>query len=305
MAEKLTDRTAKTSSFANDDVIHVVDVSDTSQDPAGSSFKAAIGDIYGSYLSPKITSSQIITDADDTFTLTLADTTSSNHYLLLQTDSGDPFVDLTINSYANPKDGAIVVIRFNRAGTDDLIIFGAVVTYNGWNAGVYTWRYSTSIGSWTQVDYAPITGVVDFSDLRDVPSSYSGQGGKVVKVNAGATGLEFGSVIPKVYTALLTQTSTNAPVATILENTLGGTPVWTRGSTGTYSITLAGAFTVDKTVLFMTIHNNSSTPRIISEVNYGGSPNNDIRGVVIQDAVTNSNVDGLAALSCIEIRVYP
>lgn len=30
----------------------------------------------------------------------------------------------------------------------------------------------------------------------------------------------------KVYTALLTQTGTNAPVATVLENTLGETPTW-------------------------------------------------------------------------------
>lgn len=29
----------------------------------------------------------------------------------------------------------------------------------------------------------------------------------------------------KVYTALLTQTGTDAPVATVLENTLGGTPI--------------------------------------------------------------------------------
>ena len=34
-------------------------------------------------------------------------------------------------------------------------------------------------------------GVTNFTDLGDVPSSYSGAGGKTVKVNAGATGLEF------------------------------------------------------------------------------------------------------------------
>lgn len=48
--------------------------------------------------------------------------------------------------------------------------------------------------------------------------------------------------VPKVYRALLTQSGTNAPVATVLENTLGGTPVWSRSGNGNYRITLAGAF---------------------------------------------------------------
>ena len=52
----------------------------------------------------------------------------------------------------------------------------------------------------------------------------------------------------KVYTALISQSGTNAPVATVLENTLGGTVVWTRIGTGQYEATLSSAFTVDKTV---------------------------------------------------------
>ena len=51
----------------------------------------------------------------------------------------------------------------------------------------------------------------------------------------------------KVYTALLTQSGTDAPVATVLENTLGGVPVWSYISTGTYRMTLTSAFTADKT----------------------------------------------------------
>lgn len=35
------------------------------------------------------------------------------------------------------------------------------------------------------------SGASDFTDLGDVPSSYSGEGLKVVRVNAGETGLEF------------------------------------------------------------------------------------------------------------------
>ena len=40
----------------------------------------------------------------------------------------------------------------------------------------------------------------------------------------------------KVYSALLTQTGSNAPVATVLENTLNFTPSWVREGVGVYSI---------------------------------------------------------------------
>jgi hypothetical protein len=56
---------------------------------------------------------------------------------------------------------------------------------------------------------------------------------------------------PKVYRALLTQTGTNAPVATVVHNSLGGIPVWTRNAAGEYLITLTGAFPVGKTTMNM------------------------------------------------------
>lgn len=56
---------------------------------------------------------------------------------------------------------------------------------------------------------------------------------------------------PKVYRALLSQTGTDAPVATVLENTLGGDVVWTRDSAGTYLGTLSNAFTDEKTLLYI------------------------------------------------------
>lgn len=48
---------------------------------------------------------------------------------------------------------------------------------------------------------------------------------------------------PKVYRALMTQSSTNPPSVNVLENTLGGYVAWTRQSAGMYFGTLAGAFT--------------------------------------------------------------
>lgn len=53
----------------------------------------------------------------------------------------------------------------------------------------------------------------------------------------------------KVYTALLTQTGTAAPVATILENQLSGPIVWARAGVGVYTGTLSAAFTANKTTV--------------------------------------------------------
>ena len=51
---------------------------------------------------------------------------------------------------------------------------------------------------------------------------------------------------PKVYKALLTQTGTSAPVAIVLENTLGGEVVWSYDNIGSYIGTLSGAFPENK-----------------------------------------------------------
>lgn len=63
----------------------------------------------------------------------------------------------------------------------------------------------------------------------------------------------------KTYVALLTQTGTSAPVATVLENTLGGIVTWTRNTFGNYTGTLVGAFILNKTVGFVQ-SNNPSRP---------------------------------------------
>jgi len=51
----------------------------------------------------------------------------------------------------------------------------------------------------------------------------------------------------KVYTALLSQAGEDAPVPTVLENTLGETLSYTRTDEGTYVITTTGIFPQNKT----------------------------------------------------------
>lgn len=55
-------------------------------------------------------------------------------------------------------------------------------------------------------------------------------------------------VTPKRYVALLTQTGTDTPVATVRVNTLGGPVVWTRQGLGNFKANLAEAFTLSKTI---------------------------------------------------------
>lgn len=61
----------------------------------------------------------------------------------------------------------------------------------------------------------------------------------------------------KVYRALLSQSGTDAPVATVLENSLGGVPVWTRANPGEYLLTLASAFLGTATPIRDALFNDS------------------------------------------------
>jgi hypothetical protein len=106
----------------------------------------------------------------------------------------------------------------------------------------------------------------------------------------------------KVYTALISQSGTNAPVATVLENTLGGTVVWSRLSAGGYNGTLsAGVFTAYKTVKFATLGYTGISVNSTIEVE---SVNTNVIGVITR--VNGTQTDGVMSNggTSIEIRVY-
>lgn len=68
-----------------------------------------------------------------------------------------------------------------------------------------------------------------------------------------------------VYRALLTQSSTNAPTAEILENTIGNI-VWSYDGPGHYRGTLTGAFTLGKTAIIINTSQEADTITIASAV---------------------------------------
>jgi hypothetical protein len=103
----------------------------------------------------------------------------------------------------------------------------------------------------------------------------------------------------KVYSALLTQSGTDAPTAIILENTLGEIPIWTRVNRGNFRLTSPNStFDKEKTITMITpqIGDYELSVDTINETPI------EIRINQI-DRTTSLGADELDHLS-IEIRVY-
>lgn len=113
----------------------------------------------------------------------------------------------------------------------------------------------------------------------------------------------------KIYRALLTQTGTNAPVATVLYNTFDSEPVWSRNNVGVYDLTFDNELVAGKTVVNCLFHDYNGDA-IKSSFLYDAQV---IRLVtsswVISDAATPPALaDDLLQLSVddwIEVIVYP
>lgn len=101
------------------------------------------------------------------------------------------------------------------------------------------------------------------------------------------------------YVALLTQSGTDAPAATVLNNTLGGEVVWTRANAGAYYGTLQSRFTADKTACIITFGGGA-------QFRAAGLKRYDDDSVsLLSYNLDNSLADGLFATYFVEIRVYP
>jgi len=104
----------------------------------------------------------------------------------------------------------------------------------------------------------------------------------------------------KVHRTLLTQSSTNAPSAVVLENSLGETVAWTRDSEGTYFGTLAGAFPENKCFFLSQLNDPASGTISVSRVS-----DNVIAVQSVTPAATPLKADGLLNLASIQVLVYP
>jgi hypothetical protein len=108
----------------------------------------------------------------------------------------------------------------------------------------------------------------------------------------------------KVYTALLTQSGTNAPVATVLENTLGGEVVWSRSGSGDYYGNLtngfSGTFSSNQDQIATL---DPETGNTLCQIFVLKSDNSNVR---IQTMVADdqTDADNILLDKFIEIRVY-
>jgi hypothetical protein len=98
----------------------------------------------------------------------------------------------------------------------------------------------------------------------------------------------------KVYTALLTQSGTDAPVATVLENTIGNI-IWTRVNAGQYECQLIDAFVEDKTGILTTSTADGYTEAYWNNVN---------TCQIITFNTSGVYTDGYLYKQLVEIRVY-
>jgi len=161
-------------------------------------------------------------------------------------------------------------------------VYTALLTQTGGGNDVYISNVPLTIGI-TYFIY-DITGGVDFTNVG-APNNNFG----TYFVATGTTPNSWG----------LGQLgyNTGAPVATVLENTIGN--IWfTYGNVGAYQANSDGLFTIDKTALFSTVSSDSAYPKyttlLYSNVNEVS---------LKQFEPGGTGIDGINQVS-IEIRVY-
>jgi len=106
----------------------------------------------------------------------------------------------------------------------------------------------------------------------------------------------------RAYMATLTQTGSDAPVVTVIENTLGADVVWTRASTGFYEGTVTGKLIVGKSFAVPLNPNklaNAGTDRMIFYV-----ASIDAVGLQTYSDTYSTIADALLEDTPVEIRVY-
>jgi len=103
-----------------------------------------------------------------------------------------------------------------------------------------------------------------------------------------------------VYTALLTQTGTAVPVATVMQNTTGGTIAWTRVSVGKYVATITDAtYTANKTSSMVTSGGNND-----AKLKPALYQNTTFEFFNLNYSLANGLSDTIAATTTVEIRIY-
>ena len=96
------------------------------------------------------------------------------------------------------------------------------------------------------------------------------------------------------YTALVTQTGTSDPVATILKNNTNATLTWSRVGSGDYNVTASSnLFTNNKTLVFVNAGSHSNTHNVYWER---------VSDTVVK--IKTHNTDDDLTNASFEVRIY-
>ena len=138
-----------------------------------------------------------------------------------------------------------------------------------------------------------------FVDLNDDPygsfEEFSLAISDAINFNSGEATPQY-----KVYTALLSQSGTNAPTAIVLENTLGVDVSFTYFLAGNYYINAIGAFTIGKTCVIMGQSIYATSAYIVIP----SLPNIDQVQIRVTKVTDSTSSDNKLTNFPIEIRVY-
>lgn len=136
------------------------------------------------------------------------------------------------------------------------------------------------------------TGVLAATDLIEVSEDLGGG----LFGSRKLTGLQLRNGI-KTYKAIITQTGTSAPTATVFINTLSGTPTFSYIGVGSYELTLTGEFTADKVTV---ITNNFVSGGLVKMFR---KDTNDIAIQTFNTALASTNA--ILSETTILIEVHP
>lgn len=132
--------------------------------------------------------------------------------------------------------------------------------------------------------------------VTDVPVEFTSD---VDFTNANVIGLD--SRPYKVYSALLTQSSTDDPTGIVLENTLGDI-LLNYNAEGFYQITSSALFTTDKTVIINSYNQTATNGTNIGFIRTVRSSENAVR--IYTENTSNVASDGILNKTYFEVRVY-
>ncbi len=172
--EKLTQQTGKTSGFADDDLMHVVDVS---FNPPGTSFKVKLLNLWKFFVTKisgrdtsvdnttgvltinDYTSLQLEQSQPESPTIALSSDASPNHCVIIERDGGAALTGLTVTSYSNPKDGAIAHVKVSSRIQGAFVILGTWVGGSGSDIepSIFYSRYDQTGSAWIPIVRIPLT----------------------------------------------------------------------------------------------------------------------------------------------------